>query len=262
MFQSRIITKPLSHLHVHTRGSDQNPTLLLLHGFLGSSLDFNVLATLLEQKYHLLLVDLPGHGRSHIQSPPTFEELALCLKQIITNLGKEKADLLGYSMGGRIALYTSCTFPKIFPQCTALSATPGLASKTEQKQRLKKDLKLCQHMNDFPRFVKEWYEQPLFNSLRKTSAFPSLLNIRLQEDPSQLQIALRGLSVANQPSLWEELKNIPSLHYIYGEEDLAYATLATKIKAACPQARFTGIPNTGHALHIEAPEAVANLFDF
>lgn len=150
--------------------------------------------------------------------------------------------LIGYSMGGRIALRSS--LPKI-----VISAHPGLQSSQEKMQRQEQDEGWIQKLLKEPldKFLEEWYAQPLFDSLRSHPAFPLILQRRQKQNPQELARMLAEESLAGQQF------NVPSnAIFMHGELDAKYARLYESLKIQAVQ-----VPNAGHAAHLENSEGCA-----
>jgi len=119
------------------RGRQQEPAVLFLHGFMGSSADWTGVTAALADACHSLAVDLPGHGASTGLADAfyTMEGAAKALLDLLDGRGIERCAVVGYSMGGRLALYFAMRFPE---RCRALfleSASPGLATAQERTAR-------------------------------------------------------------------------------------------------------------------------------
>jgi 2-succinyl-6-hydroxy-2,4-cyclohexadiene-1-carboxylate synthase len=82
------------------------PSLLLLHGFMGSSADFRPAISTLAQYFHCICVDLPGHGQTLIDD----HDFVSTAEQILA-IAPDNCYLLGYSLGGRLALYLALHYP-------------------------------------------------------------------------------------------------------------------------------------------------------
>src|SRR5437870_7977663 len=79
--------------------------LIMLHGGFGTFEMFTALSPALAQNHQVIGVDLYGHGRTALTDRPIqFEQMADDIAGLIHHLGLEKADLLGYSLGGAAAL--------------------------------------------------------------------------------------------------------------------------------------------------------------
>jgi pimeloyl-ACP methyl ester carboxylesterase len=87
--------------------------LIMLHGGFGTFEMFAALSPALASKYQVIGVDLYGHGRTALTDRPfSFEYLAGDIAGLIDHLGLEKADLLGYSLGGMVAFQTALRHPE------------------------------------------------------------------------------------------------------------------------------------------------------
>jgi pimeloyl-ACP methyl ester carboxylesterase len=89
------------------KGAAGQPTLVLCHGYSGSSLDFSLQVDALSQTRRVLTLDQRGHGlstRTGELSGYTIAQLAADLIGFIEEVGQGPVDLLGHSMGGRVAL--------------------------------------------------------------------------------------------------------------------------------------------------------------
>src|SRR5579859_7675563 len=82
--------------------------LIMLHGGFGTFETFTALSPALALDHQVIGVDLYGHGRTALTDRPIrFEHMADDIAGLIHHLGLEKADLLGYSLGGAVALQTA-----------------------------------------------------------------------------------------------------------------------------------------------------------
>src|SRR3954463_1021408 len=99
------------NLYYETLGA--GPPLILLHGGLGSGEMFGPILPLLVEHHQLFLVDLQGHGRTaDIDRPIDVRLMADDIAALINHLGLDHPDLLGYSLGGGVALQTAVNYPE------------------------------------------------------------------------------------------------------------------------------------------------------
>lgn len=234
----------------------EKQALVLLHGFLGAGEDWHALAKGLESGFTCLTPDLPGHG-ANLQADCSFEASADQLWTWLDGQGIDKLDLVGYSMGARLALYLVCTQPERIGRCVLESGSPGLDEQGERVARRAADEKLAQKLLDVPleRFLADWYSQPLFAGLRQMADFEDLLQRRLKNRPEGLACSLRQAGTGSAPSQWGALAdlNTPIL-YLAGQDDAKFRDIGNQMARLCPSMRRQILPG-GHCLNQESPSA-------
>jgi len=102
-----------------------DPALMFVHGYTGSSTDFVHHIDHFAQDRRVLTMDFRGHGQSG-HSPPdryTFDQLALDLIAVIEQAGAPPVDLLGHSMGGRIAMLAALKRPDVIRSLILMSTS-------------------------------------------------------------------------------------------------------------------------------------------
>ncbi|MGY3943671.1 alpha/beta fold hydrolase [Aeromonas tecta] len=108
------------------------PMLIALHGWLDNSASFLPLAPYLEQ-FHLICVDLPGHGRSdHKSTPYVFVDWLDDLYQLSQAAGWPRFMLLGHSLGALIASAYAGVFPEQVERLVMLEGLGPLSQADEQ----------------------------------------------------------------------------------------------------------------------------------
>ena len=245
------------HFNYSLTANKKLPKILFLHGFTGNFQDFSSVISLLSKKYCCLTVDLPGHGETRVigdESCYNMPNTAQALIELLDDLQIDKCLLLGYSMGGRLALYMTLHFPERFEKVVLESASPGLKTEKERSQRREADLQLAQKLenSNIKDFLLNWYDRPLFKSLKNSPHFDKLIETRLANNPLELAKSLRNMGTGNQPSLWEKLaQNQTPLLLLAGEYDDKFTTINTEIASLCPAATLEIVPKAGHNIHFE-----------
>ncbi|MCU0544344.1 MAG: 2-succinyl-6-hydroxy-2,4-cyclohexadiene-1-carboxylate synthase [Oscillatoriaceae cyanobacterium Prado104] len=253
------------HFNYFFAGNTNHQNILFLHGFLGNYQDFNSVISLLSKNYCCLAVDLPGHGKTQVTGDETcynMSNTARGLIALLDDLEIEKCYLLGYSMGGRLALYLTLHFPERFEKVVLESASPGLKTEKERSRRLQADLELAQKLenSNLKEFLLDWYDRPLFESLKNSLEFDRLLESRTANNPKELAKSLRNMGTGNQPSLWKKLAdNQVPLLLLVGECDDKFKKINTEMANLCPSASLNIVPNAGHNIHFENVEYFATI---
>lgn len=249
-------------LHRSTFGDSEPPTFCFLHGFMGASSDWTPIAEELEDRFHCLAVDLPGHGRS-LGQPEEAYSIEGATEAVVEVLDAEDVDscvLVGYSMGGRVALSLALRFPGRVERLVLESASPGLRTEAERADRRTVDADRAARIEaDLEAFLADWYRQPLFASLARHNLVDEMVQTRGKNDPDELARALRGMSPGRQTSFWDRLDGIecPTL-VLTGALDDKYTTITETTAARIDPARHVVIPDAGHNVHAEWPSAFLN----
>src|SRR3989449_2812658 len=109
------------NLYYETHGAGQ--PLILLHGGLGSGEMFGPILPLLAERHQVIAPDLQGHGRTaDIDRPIDVRLMADDIAALIDHLGLDKPDVVGYSLGGGVALHTAAKYPGKVRRLVAASA--------------------------------------------------------------------------------------------------------------------------------------------
>ncbi len=244
-----------------TLGKSTHPPLCFLHGFLGAGKDWERVATTLAERFYCILPDLPGHGANthlDVDAPLSFETLNEGLLTLLNTLDLQKTHLVGYSMGGRAALFFAVHHPARVLSLTLESASPGITDPVERRTRAGEDDARANaiRVDGVEAFVDHWYTLPLFRSL---NAYPAvraeIIARRKHNDPAWVVKAISALSPGRQPPVWDQVSDLdlPVL-LVTGALDEKYVALGNQMAARMPHARLEVVPAAGHTVHAEQPE--------
>lgn len=256
---------PTNGITLHVEQAGAGPALLLLHGFTGSAASWRFLAGPLAAQRCLIAPDLIGHGQSDAPADParySFPHAVADLLALLDALGVAQADVLGYSLGGRLALALAAAAPARVRALVLESSSPGIASAAERQARAAADDALADAIerDGLAAFVERWERLPLWASQAALpiEARARLRAQRMQNRPHGLANSLRGMSVGRQPPLWARLPalGMPML-LLAGALDEKYCTIAQQMAAALPAARLAIVPEAGHTIHLERPDEFA-----
>lgn len=252
-------------LHVVERGAGS--PLLVLHGFTGSSAGMAGVATALADQHRVVRVDLLGHGRSDAPREHAAYEMARCTAQLVgvlDALAIPRAHLLGYSMGGRIALALAAFHPERVASALLVGARAGFEDPAERAARALDDECLADRIerDGVPAFVEHWMALPLFATQRRLGAevLAAARAERLANRADGLSASLRAIGAGAQPPLHALLPRVqlPVL-LVVGADDARFATVARDLAQRLPRARLAVVPDAGHAAHLENPRAFAQI---
>jgi 2-succinyl-6-hydroxy-2,4-cyclohexadiene-1-carboxylate synthase len=254
-----MVTAPSGITYPVRRTGDGTP-LLLLHGFTGSHETWCHLVDQLADDHLVTTIHLPGHGESAAAASNvwTFATVIEDLAWIIGTLPGATADILGYSMGGRIALALAATHPNRVRRLILESASPGISDEQERRARQIADERLAERIlhDGLDAFIASWELLPMWESQTglSTADRERQRQIRLSNTATGLAANLRATGTGAQPSYWNRLADLraPTL-LITGELDHKFAQFAARMHAELPDARMEVVANAGHAVHLEQP---------
>ncbi len=234
--------------------------LVALHGFTGGGGDFAPLAEALSA-WRWQMPNLPGHAPDSLNplTPSDDCTLAASLRYIDSLIPENPADLpilLGYSLGGRLALRYALARPGRLAALILISTSPGIINEVDRKQRGDEDELLAKKLlvHGVPEFLNEWQRRPLIASqARLPEAWRAAMNEQRRKlRATGLAASLRGFGQGAVEPVWGRLGELqlPTL-VCAGAEDKKYAVLAKEIVADCPRAELLIVPAAGHMAHLE-----------
>jgi 2-succinyl-6-hydroxy-2,4-cyclohexadiene-1-carboxylate synthase len=247
--------------HYYLNRKNDQKLILFLHGFMGDRNEFNSAIALLSQDYSYLTIDLPGHGKTQIfgdEKHYNIPNSAQGIINLLDDLQIENCYLIGYSMGGRLALYLTLHYPERFDKVVLESASPGLVSQLERDERINKDNGIARKLDrintkaEFVAFLTNWYSQEIFGNIKKHPEFEQLITMRSQNNPQELAKSLRFLGTGCQPSLWEKLReNQIPIVLLAGEYDTKFISINQQMANICHFCQLKVISNAAHNTHLE-----------
>lgn len=235
--------------------------VVLLHGFTGSPASW---APVLEQldDVQAFVPALTGHGAEAV-AVDFLDEVHRLLAGVDAWRGEHLVHLAGYSLGARVALAMAVEQPDAFASVTLIGVNPGPRSETERSERRAADAKWIELLErGIEPFVDEWEKLPLWASQERLPAAvrKAQRETRLLHDPKGLQASLRATGLAEMPDLRTRLPELRvPVTLMAGEQDAKFLALAREAAALLPNARVITVPDAGHNLLLERPEAVAHV---
>lgn len=242
-------------------------TIVLLHGFTGSVRTWEKVVSQFPSTVRAIAIDLIGHGKTTAPVEAnrySMEQQVADLEELFTQLQLTKFTLLGYSMGGRVALSYATAYPNRIKCLILESASPGLKTEEERAARRIADAQLAQSIeaNGIETFVEKWENIPLFQSQKKLplSIQRAIREERLSQCEIGLANSLRGMGTGSQRSLWPTLKNLTfPVYLITGSIDEKFCNIAVEMKKELMNAEHIVIVGAGHAIHVENPTQFATI---
>lgn len=262
-------TMTVRELQINYRiwNEEAKETLVLLHGFTGSIATWKKVISFLPSTFKILAIDLIGHGKtdSPIESSRYhMKQQVNDLEDLFSQLNLDSFNLLGYSMGGRVALSYASAYPHRIKRLILESSSPGLKTSEEREARRKADENLADQIeqNGIEAFVEKWENIPLFSSQKKLpfEVQQAIREERLSQSEKGLANSLRGMGTGAQESVWPQLNQLKfPVILITGALDLKFCDIAQKMKKHLAEGKHVLVENVGHAIHVENPKQFATI---
>lgn len=236
--------------------------LVLLHGFTGNAYSWRKLKPFFKGITNVFAIDIVGHGKTDAPadiSRYTIESAARDIDLILEQMRIEQADVLGYSMGGRLALTFALKYPNKVGKLILESASPGIEEEGQRAARRIQDEKLAIRIQEdgIPSFIEYWENIPLFDTQKRLAENirVEIRNQRLANSQIGLVNSLKGMGTGSQPAWWSKLDelSLPVL-LLTGSLDEKFCLIADRMQGIMKNARRITISDCGHAIHVEKPK--------
>ncbi|MGZ4330634.1 MAG: 2-succinyl-6-hydroxy-2,4-cyclohexadiene-1-carboxylate synthase [Solirubrobacteraceae bacterium] len=233
------------------------PTVVFLHGFTHTGRSWQPVIAALAERYTSVADDIRGHGDAS-------ERLPVSLGTVVDDVlaaAPERFTLVGYSMGGRIALHVALRRPDRVQRLVLIGASPGIADAQQREARRLADERLADEVgrSTIEEFAQRWAQTPVLAGL-PPQALEAARADRLRSTPAGLARALRGLGTGALPPLSDRLGELAMpVTLAVGERDEKFRGIAAEMSRGVPGSQVVVVPGAGHAVHLEAPEAIAAL---
>jgi 2-succinyl-6-hydroxy-2,4-cyclohexadiene-1-carboxylate synthase len=233
-------------------------TVILLHGFTHTGRSWEPVIAGLAGRYRALAPDIRGHGSAARAEPVTLEAVIADIHALATDAapaGLDELTLVGYSMGGRIALHAALALRERVGRLILIGASPGLADPAARAERREADERLADEIESMTieEFAERWARTPVLAD-QPVSVRDRVTRDRLRNTPAGLARALRGLGTGALPSLWERLPELMMpITLIVGERDEKFRAIASQMARELPDPEILVVVDAGHAVHLEAP---------
>ena len=237
----------------------------MLHGFTQSGRSWQEVIAKMPEGRQWILPDLRGHGDTRVR-PGAAHSMDACtadLEMLWDHLGVQRTHLVGYSMGGRLALHVAATRPARVISLLTIGAHAGLEEDAREGRRRGDEAMAQRIENDgLEAFVNYWTNLPLFAGLeRRGPAFVAQVRAeRMNNRVAGLAESLRGMGAGAMRPIWNELARVTCpCTFVAGQLDHGYVASARRLAESVPNARVVVVQRAGHTVHQERPDAFARL---
>lgn len=236
-------------------GEGERPEIVFVPGFMQGSRSWSAVLARITRSYRALALEHEAHD---------FEG-RLAEIEAATAPG---AALVGYSLGGRLALHAALRAadePGRFGALVTLGTSAGVEDPAERAERRAADERLAQWIERSPigAVVDRWERTPALAG-QPPEVVAAQRADRIAHDPARLAELLRSAGQGAVEPVWERVTELGTpLCALAGDRDSLYCAAAERMAALAPHGRALTIPAAGHAAHLEQPDAFgAALLEF
>lgn len=241
-------------INLHYQSIGAGEPVMILHGLFGSLDNWSGIAKKLAGKHRVITVDLRNHGRSPHHPEQNYNLMAADVIKLLAHLELPKVDLIGHSMGGKVAMAVGEQVPELLRKLVVVDITPRPYSAGNGKiiQALL-DIDLTQYQS------RREVDAALLEAIPdKSMRLFLLMNLKHKDSKLAWRINLPALA-KNRPNigasgLGSTLIDIPTCFIRGSESDYITANDEAAIQQQFSQSQVISIPDAGHWVHAAAPE--------
>ncbi len=252
----------LSYMELHYEEFGSGAPLVLVHGLFGSNTNWRGVAKLLSDRFHVITVDLPNHGRSPHGGTMTYADMSTSLRETLGNVEDPPMVWVGHSMGGKAVMDLALTYPELVDRLVVVDVAP------------------VRYPHSHTRFIDAMIDLDI-GSLRSRADADRILSSSIVDTPTRLFL-LQNLVRENGGFRWrlnlpvlseyhDDLMDFPDhsgrrfdgpvLFVTGGQSDYVTAAHRKAVLQKFPGAGFETIHGAGHWVHADKPgvtcEAIA-----
>lgn len=239
--------------------------LHLLHGAIGCHDDWVAVSEYLQSKH--LVTESHNLYDYLLDDDCSFAHFTRSFIDDLSKLEKNQKSqhLLGYSLGGRLALHALLAAPSMWSKAVIVSAHTGIpvTNRKEREARIKSDLEWSEMATDksipWSKFLSKWNQQSV---LQNHSTHPTNTSDRMLLEAARDEIArsFTSWSLGLQDDLLEKMSSltVPIL-WVVGEDDKKFLRIAVKATEILPNAELRIVKNAGHRVPWEQAEEFHSL---
>ncbi|MSQ78554.1 MAG: alpha/beta fold hydrolase [Flavobacteriaceae bacterium] len=231
----------------------QGQPLIIIHGLLGTADNWHHIAQRFGEHFKVYVPDMRNHGRSGHADEISYQSMVADLLELMADLDIEKANIIGHSMGGKVAMQLAQSHSKKIEKLVVV------------------DIKPQSYPRGHDHIFKALFAIPIAEIVTRKEAEGILLQNGIN-DFGERQFLLKNLSRGdngkfkwkpNLQGIWDNYEHIRSgvsgkpfmgdTLFVKGENS-KYITGEMDLEQLFPNATLTSIPNAGHWVHAEQPE--------
>jgi len=260
----------VNNVGIYYEERGEGETLVFLHGYTGSTLDWESQMAVFSNQYRGIAFDHRGHGKS--EAPSSEEDYSIQIFSedvyaLLSKLGVDRCCLVGHSMGGFMALQFVLDHPELVKALVLVDTSSGDFETPPEYAELRAKLdELARDKGLAAAFEYDAENNPM--RIEKFQKHPELREVARQK---VMNTSVDGyIYVARTFRKWQPVTDrlheidVPTLIFL-GEEDTPFLMASQIMKDSIKDAELITVPGVGHSPHEEAPdrfnEALSNFLN-
>jgi 2-succinyl-6-hydroxy-2,4-cyclohexadiene-1-carboxylate synthase len=235
--------------------------VVVLHGFTQTGRLWGHFGDLLSEQHTLVAIDLPGHAGSDVVRADLPATADLVRQAVASAVGPAPCDLLGYSLGARVALHVATGTDLDVRRLVLIGATGGIEDAERRRQRREADeatAAALEASGDVEGFMARWLRGPMFAQLAEAGQTEE----RRRNSAAGLASSLRLAGTGTQEPLWDRIPGLRMpLLALAGSDDTRFAAHALRLARLAPKGVASLIPGGGHAVHLAQPDVTGRIVE-
>ncbi|MCH2084210.1 MAG: alpha/beta fold hydrolase [Saprospiraceae bacterium] len=247
-------------MELNYKSFGQGDPIIILHGLFGTLDNWQTIAKQLAEDYMVYIIDLRNHGKSPHAAPMTYPQMAEDIQQFLENNWIYEANIIGHSMGGKVAMQLALSYPDLVKNLIVVDIAPKQYPGGHYEifdALFALDLTKVEGRNEADNFLKERIKdfgvrQFLLKNLsrNKEGGYRWKMNLAVIYDHYQDILA---------PIQSEEPFEKPTLFIRGGQSDYIQADDLDTITELFPVAIVDTVLDAGHWVHAQAPEELMSM---
>lgn len=245
-------------LELASQETGQGPPLVILHGLFGQARNWATIAKGVQDQRRVIALDLRNHGASPWADSMSYPEMAEDVAAAIAALPDGRAEVLGHSMGGKVAMVLALERPELVERLIVADIAPVDYQSGSLLPFV--DAMLAVDPSDFS--SRKEIDQALAETVRDPGIRQFLLSNLTRDDGGAFRwtLNLQAIRAAMRDLVgWPEVEGQfdgPTLFLAGGKSNYVQNSVEPEIRRLFPQAEVRRIADAGHWIHAEAPQAV------
>ena len=233
----------INDINIYYEEYGQGEPLLFLHGGMGSVEDLKQVIPLLAKRFHVIVPDQPGHGRSDFPDSLSYQLMADYELKLLTQLKLDSVNVLGWSDGGNTALLMAKKNPKLVKKIVVSGANYSTeafdSGMLDEEKNFKDTIWVKNNMKD-------WIEK--YQRLNPKSDWKCYMQ----------EISKMWFEKVYFPKSDLEAITVPTM-IVLGDRDMISLEQGIEMYRAIPKSQFCVLPNTSHMVFWEKPEWISQI---